>query len=382
MSLNWLENQLRKIPPRVLQVGSIVLTLASLAFLLAALAVSGDPSWASPTIALGSVIVALNAWSQSRRSADAAQKNAHISELQEGRRRYGWVLEPHPDPNRHVLRNTGTLAATQVQLTNTQDFAHLAFLRQDDGAPTIQPGEAKAFDALESFGSLGVEVTISWIPEGEAEKKEWVEVLESAPDTKIEKIAAERAQRNIREEQRAYDEFKEIRQILLQLGQAYAEYKTDPENMTKKFRVQMLTSALPPDLAREVGYEVDVPRHVWGPDEYPLDQMIADEDKHILQGNIPQVELMWNLFQLRGLEIWGPVGRGRSQELRVWHAMQGYVDRVKERESGERTTRRSPADQKHYNESMEHIRQFQNRMNSRQQESESSPQTTETSPEE
>jgi hypothetical protein len=64
--------------------------------------------------ALAAAAIALLAWFQSWRSADAATKSASIAEANEERSKYGWTITLHPNGDHYVLRNVGTLAARDV----------------------------------------------------------------------------------------------------------------------------------------------------------------------------------------------------------------------------------------------------------------------------
>ncbi|MFE7421119.1 hypothetical protein [Rhodococcus sp. NPDC057529] len=316
--------------------------------------------WASPLVAVTAVVVATFAMLQSRRSADAAHQNLTISELQEKRRRHGWALESHPNADRYVLRNVGTVTSTDVKLDG--NFFHLRFVTQTEGPVTIAPGEARSFDAIPSFSQHGVEIAVTWVPENESERRTWVEVLQ--PSQAGAAARREREQRSATaqawDRQRAVADRDEYLRLLLQLGDAYSAYKQDPTAAGMKLRVQLLVAALPPSLAREIGYEVDVARDVWGDSEYPLEQCLAEEDRHLVDDLLPEIELMWNVRTVSGYSVYGPIGaEGPDTEPRVWWAIQGYVDRVKERESGNRQLRLSPQDRTHREQAKRWIKDAQ-----------------------
>lgn len=53
-------------------------------------------------------------------------------------------------------------------------------------------------------------------------------------------------------------------------------------------------------MAKEIGYEVDVLRDLWGPGQWPLDVFVADpKDKKLVRENAPMIELIWNLIQVQ-----------------------------------------------------------------------------------
>ncbi|UIR39770.1 hypothetical protein LZP97_27175 (plasmid) [Rhodococcus sp. DMF-1] len=134
--------------------------------------------WITRAIAGASVVVALLSRRQSKRSADAAERNAALAHNEDIRRRHKWALEPHPVPYRHVLRNVGTVTATHVRiLDNNGDFARAGFTQAQDPV-TIEPGQSRAIDLLTKWSTAGTQVTIEWIPEGESEKRTWTEVIQ------------------------------------------------------------------------------------------------------------------------------------------------------------------------------------------------------------
>ncbi|MGV9868938.1 hypothetical protein [Rhodococcus koreensis] len=336
------------VPTRVYRWSSAVLAIATL--VLWTIAIFQSPTtvkdWLSPIVAIVAVIVAALAMWQSSRSANAAQRNLKISELQEHRRRSGWAIETHPNEDRYVLRNAGTMTATDVNLDG--DFHLLRFVNSSPGPVNIAPGEARSFDASTSIDHFGVEVEISWVTENETERDRWIEVLqpslagENARKEHSQEIAAARAW----QKQRAVADRDEQLRLLLQLGDAYAAYIDDPTAPGAKLRVQLLVAALPPHLCREIGYEVDVARDVWGPNEYPFEKFVADTDRHLVEGMQAEIELMWNVRTVSDYAVHGPVeDRALETEPRIFWAVRGYVDRVNERQSGNRRFRLSPGDQ-------------------------------------
>ena len=57
----------------------------------------------------------------------------------------------------------------------------------------------------------------------------------------------------------------------------------DRDDPKKKLQVQLLTAALPSSVAREIGYQVDVARDVWGEGEYPFVFHVAKEDRAMIE---------------------------------------------------------------------------------------------------
>ncbi|WP_415394349.1 hypothetical protein ACMTN4_00875 (plasmid) [Rhodococcus globerulus] len=346
--LHAAKRQFYAVPAKAYGWSSIIL-IASM-FALWSIALMRSPTtakdWASPLIAIAAVVVAVFAMMQSRRSADAAHRNLTISELQENRRRHGWTIEPHPQADRYILRNTGTITATDVQLEG--DFFHLRFVTDTDTVE-IAPGEARSFDAASSIDQYGVEIAVTWRSENEKQRRTWTEVLQPSPASEAswKNFQKENAATRADERQRANAQREESLRLLLQLGDAYSTYKHEPADPASKLKVQLLAS-LPPHLAREIGYQVDVARDVWGENEYPFEGHLAEEDHHIINGITPEIELMWNVRTVSGYSVYGPIdAQGPNSEPRVSWAIRGYVDRAKERESGNRQLRLSARDEAH-----------------------------------
>lgn len=344
---------------RVLTGASALVGVAGLA-LVAAAAIWSDTllQLASPGLAALALLVSAAALRQSARSADAASRSAAIAEDQEQRRKYGWVIRPRQDDGEYELRNIGSVDARCVRLSG--DFFKVEFIHEHGGEPEpvhIDAGEAKVFYALKSFSHAGREVDIVWQPEGEPERR-WREVIPPGP-----RDLGDRKDLRYEERARADEcrrvEARELQQRILQLGDAYSRWKADPSDPAKKLRVQLLVAALPPDLAREIGYQVDVARDVWGPEEYPPFMFVSAEDRHLVEDEFPEIELMWNMRQVAGYEVYGPTdAEGPNTEPRIWWAVGGYAERKKERQSGERKFRRSPADQRHHHEAMARLKGF------------------------
>lgn len=341
-----------------LVIGAILLTIMIAAWVITAL--KTDAKWTnavSSLIAFGALCIATAAWRETRRSAEAAHRSAGIAEAQEERLRYGWSVSLHPNGSHYELRNTGTAAAQAVGLSG--DFIRIGFRSSDaDGPVNIAAGEARAFQALASFNDNGVEMIIEWLPEGEVERRTWRETVPPMP-SRTENYVQERREDRVREEQQRRDDSREWRELVLRLGDAYADWKVDRDDPKKKLRVQLLTAALPPSIAREIGYEVDIARDVWGDGEYPFVFHVAEEDRELIEPVQAEIELMWNMRQLAGYEVYGPIdAEGPNTEPRIWWGVKGYASRVRERESGGRRLRRSRADQEHHNRAMQQLQRF------------------------
>lgn len=346
----------RTIAPTVL--GAVLLTSVVAAGVIAA--VKTGAKWTdavSSLIAFGALCIAAAAWRETRKSAEADHRSVGIAEAQEERRRYGWSVSLHPNGSHYDLRNTGTADAQAVEISG--DFMRIGFRSSDGKGPVnIAAGEVRAFQAVASFNDKGAEMTIEWLPEGETQRRTWRETVPPMP-SRVNDHLQERRDERIREEQQGREDAREWRELILRLGDAYADWKFDRDDPKKKLRVQLLTAALPPSIAREIGYEVDVARDVWGNGEYPLVFHVADEDRELIEPVQAEIELMWNMRQLAGYEIYGPIdAEGPNTEPRIWWAVKGYASRVRERESGERRLRRSPADQEHHNRAMQQLQRF------------------------
>jgi hypothetical protein len=335
-----------------ISVGLVVLGLWLLAF---------GPAAPKDLIALAAFVVACLAWFQSRRSANAATKSAAIAEGNEERSKYGWTITLHPNGDHYVLRNVGTLAAHDVKFANQDQFDRARFLvhGSDDG-PSIQPGEAKAFYAISTWSSPSIELVIDWQPEDESQRRTFNEALppmsSSAFDEHVKKREAENAAEALARERG----ISETRRLLIELAAAWGDYQEDP-SAGNKMRVQGLVGALPGNFVKEIGYAVDVPRDHWGPGQWPLDGMVQNpEDKKLVHDNAPMIELIWNLWQVR---LPGLVEADLSQPPRYWYriedAVNGYVELVRNRESGQRTLIDGPRDRKHREDALQMLKQFE-----------------------
>ncbi|WP_458681625.1 hypothetical protein [Prescottella equi] len=347
---------------------SAVCLMAAVGLLVAAIVI--DPSsaldWGSPVIAIGALAVAASSRMQARRSADAAVSNAKLAELQENRRKFGWQVEPHPTQDHYILRNVGTVTATNVEIANSEQFAWARILSTDEGTVAISPGEARVFVAPLKFDSHGYEVHIRWVPESETVPRTWIETVQPSATAAASRVkrADHRREDHIRNERLAIEEAREQRDLILRLGDAYAEYRADPSDAGKKLRVQLLVAALPPRMAREIGHEVDVARDVWGPWEYPFTQQVLDEDWPRVENLMPQIELIWNMRHLEGTPVYDATeSMPKSTEPRIEWAIRGYIDRVKAREAGERPTRHSPRDQTQADETQRLFKGLEERRN-------------------
>lgn len=107
-------------------------------------------------------------------------------------------------------------------------------------------------------------------------------------------------------------------------------------------RVQAMVGALPTNFAREIGYQVDVPRDFWGDGQWPPEIWTPDSpgDQILQRENAAMIELIWNLRQVQ-IPVF--VESDLSQRPDPWpwieRAVYGFRDLVRQRESGEREFR-------------------------------------------
>lgn len=331
---------------------------------------------AEPTdlVALAALTVAGLAWFQSYRSANAATRSANaatksaeastksatIAEANEERSKYGWEITLHPNGDHYVLRNVGTLAAHDVKFGNQEDFRSARFLVHDgDEGPLIQPGEAKAVVAISTFSRPSIELVIDWRPEGEPERRTFNEALPPMSKDAFDEHVKKREAQNAAEALAAERGINETRRLLIELAAAWGEYLED-SSTSNKTRVQGLVGALPGNFVKEIGYAVDVPRDHWGPGQWPLDNMVRDpEDKKLVRENAPMIELIWNLWQVRLPSL---VDADLSQPPRYWyrieHAVYGYIELVRNRETGKRELIHGDRDRKRREEAQQMFKRF------------------------
>jgi len=284
--------------------------------------------WITPLVALGSLGAAL--WAR-----HTASVSAGIAKSDAQRRRYGWEIELQPKGKSYLLRNIGTVAATNVRFGENEGFSRIKF-RHEPSAQRIEHSEAREFYAFSSWGSQQQEIRISWVPDGESEERTWTSAITIAKDEAVENTLKERRDSQIRNEQNAIAEQREWTNRLISLGAAYGEYMKNPDDPGNKIRVQLLVASLPPDMAIEVGRQVDVARDLRqsGPD---LVGYVPDEEKHLIEGQSAQLELIWNMMRVNGSEP--SDGHSHRTEYNIWDVGPGAVTRIQRRMSGQWPTR-------------------------------------------
>lgn len=315
-------------------------------------------------LTLGTGTIALLALVQTWLSSSAATTNADVAKLNEERKKYGWSIVLHPDGGHYVLRNTGTLTARDVRLIVPSDFGHAAFLQHEgDEGPAIPPNQSKAFRADFPWSSRGTEIRVDWLPEGEKARQLFNEVMQPTPD-RIAEYEARHRQRL--DEQHAANEAAveryeaECRRLLIELVDAWAVYQMDstPQN---KMRVQAIVGALPTNFAREIGYQVDVPRDFWGDNQWPPDIWAPDspDDQALLRDNAAMIEVIWNLRQVQ-LPVFVEPDLSQMPDPwpRIERAVYGFRDLVRQRESGEREVRDGRRDREHREKVVRELKEF------------------------
>jgi len=317
---------------------------------------------AATLVAVGALGVACFAQFQASRSAHNSTKAsalAHSAEeraqANEERAKYGWIITVHPDGDRYVLRNTGTLTAQDVRFINVDPQTMISFEQhKGETGPTVAPGHAVAFHAHFTFGSAGNAIELDWLPEGETERKTFKDVLDAIPNKTFDETVKRREVE--RDAEAAMDRAwcAEIRRTLIDVAAAWGDYKAKDTPQTKA-RVQGLVSALPSNMVRAMGFEVDVPRDFWGMHQWPFENFVQDaKDKKLVRENAPMIELMWNL-------TWVQIPRVREGDLsqppdpwyRLEHAIHGYIELVRNREQGKIEYRDGKRDREQHERAMQ-----------------------------
>jgi hypothetical protein len=249
----------------------------------------------------------------------------------------------HPNGDHYVLRNVGTLAAHDVKFGNSGNpggpLQRARFLVRDseDHGPLIQPGQAKAFQLISTFSDPNIELVIDWLPDGETDRQTFNEAVPPMSNRAFDEVVKERKAQTAAEQLERERAASEARRLLIELADAWGEYQADP-SARNKARVQGIVGALPTNFVKEIGLAVDVPRDHWGPHQYPLEVFVqSPEDRELVRRDAPLIELIWNLWQV---QLPGLVDADLSQPPRYWyrieHAIHGYVELVRNRESGRR----------------------------------------------
>lgn len=312
-------------------------------------------------IALGAFAVSCFAQFQASRSFHNTARTAALAQLNEERAKYGWKITVHPEGNRYVLRNMGTVTAHDVRFINVDPHTFIQFEQHEgDKGPTVPSGQAVAFHATFTYGSAGNAVELDWLPEGETERQTFKDVLDEIPNKTFDETVKRREVE--RDAEAAMDRVwcAEVRKLLIELADAWGDYrvKETPQN---KMRVQALVAALPSNMVRAIGFAVDVPRDFWGEHQWPFENWVQDrKDKQLVRDNAPMIELMWNM-------TWVQIPRRRESDLsqppdpwcRLEHAIYGYVELVRNREQGKVEYRDGERDRKHREEAMRMIEQNQ-----------------------
>jgi hypothetical protein len=307
----------------------------------------------------GAVLIALGAFAVSCFAQFQASRSAHLATKNEKRSRYGWAITVHPDGDRYVLRNTGTLLAHDVTLAADERTFVRFENHEGTTGPDIPHGQSKAFHATFTMMSApGNEVQIVWLPDGEKKRRVHFDVLEPIPNKQFDEAVKRNEVERDSEATMRRQWCVEIRRLLIDLGDAWGAFNADatPQNKT---RVQALVGALPSNMVREIGYAVDVPRDFWGPGQWPLELWTQDEnDKKLVRENSAMVELMWNLTWVQIPRVGeGDISQNPDPWHRIEHAVRGYVELVRNREQGKRELRDGPRDRKHRENALQMMKQ-------------------------
>lgn len=304
-------------------------------------------------LTLVALVIASLALVQNWTSSSAAIESAELSRLAEHRKKYGWSIQLHPDGGSYVLRNTGTVTATDVKLLVPGKGGRAAFLQVDgEGGPTIRPNQSKGFRASFPWTSSGTEIQVDWLPRGDGKRQTHVDVVQPTPDRVAE---FQTRQRQLLEGQHAAEDEAirryeaECRGLLLDLAEAWGTFQEDA-TAANKLRVQAIVGALPTNFAREIGYQVDVPRDYWGEHQWPPENWVPDDprDQVLLRENAAIIELIWNLRQVQ-IPKFVEIDLSQSPEPwpRIERAIYGFRDLVRGRESGHREVRDGERDREH-----------------------------------
>lgn len=334
---------------------SIAYVCAVLAGVIAGIVFQFEVSdWITAAVGAGALTVSLLAWNtsakaqgDSTRAADAAELSAETARLEADNRKYGWSITPDPRTNIHLLRNTGSADANDVELSRIgveSDVASPARPRflNDAAGKLIRAGESREFFCVNTFGDRLTEIQIDWTPKGELAPRHWVEATSFTDHECRERTRQERHERDVRGEDQRRSDSRYFIDLLIRLGEAYADYRVDPDDPRKRFQVQMLAAALPPNLAIEAGFEVDVAKNAYK-SEMPHDWFVPDEDKHFVEGRIAEIEILWDIAGF------GPpvlhANEHEPPEYTLRHAVEAYAARARKRTEGVRETRWTEADQ-------------------------------------
>lgn len=315
---------------------------------------------AATLVAVGALGVACFAQFQASRSAQNSTNAFALARLNEERAKYGWTITVHPEGDRYVLRNTGTSAAHDVRFINVAPETHIYFEQHEgEDGPSIASGHAVAFHALFTYGSPGNAIEINWLPDGESERRTFKDVLDDIPN-KFSEETKKRWQTE-RDEEAAMNRVwcAEIRKLLIELADAWGDFKTKETPRTKA-RVQGLVSALPSNMVRAIGFEVDVPRDFWGDHQWPFENWVQErKDKQLVRENAPMIELIWNLTWVQIPRVReGDASQPPDPWYRLEHAIHGYVELVRNRGKGKVEYRDGPRDRAQREDAMKMFERF------------------------
>ena len=314
---------------------------------------------ASTLVAVGALGVACFAQFQASRSAHNSAKAYALAEVNEHRAKYNWLITTHADADRYVLRNTGTVTARDVRFINVDPHTHLYFEQHEgDKGPSIAPGHAVAFHARFTYGSPGNAVEIDWLPDGEAERRRFRDVLDDIPNKTFNETVKRRGVDQDLEAAAHRAWCAETRKLLIELACAWGDFKAEGTTQNK-IRVQALVSALPSNMVRAMGSAVDVPRDFWGEHQWPLENFVQTQDRELVREAAPMIELIWNLtwVQIPVLQE-SDLSQRPDPWYRIEHAVNGYVQMVRNRGQGKTDFRDGERDRRHREEAQRMLRAY------------------------
>lgn len=315
---------------------------------------------ASTLVAVGALGVACFAQFQASRSAHNSARAYALAELNEYRAKYNWLITTHADADRYVLRNTGTVTARDVRFINVDPQTHLYFEQHEgDYGPSIAPGHAVAFHARFTYGSPGNAVEIDWLPDGETERKSFKDVLDDIPNKTFDETVKRREVERDTEAAAHRAWCSETRKLLIELAYAWGDFTTKETNQNK-MRVQAIVSALPSNMVRAIGSAVDVPRDFWGEHQWPLENFAHAKDRNLVREAAPMIELIWNLtwVQIPVLQE-SDLSQPPDPWYRIEHAVNGYVQMVRNREQGKTEFRDGERDRKHHEDAQRMFKDYE-----------------------
>lgn len=317
--------------------------------------------WVTAVVGLGAFTISFLAWrtatearNDSRRAADAAESTAETAKREADSGRHGWSITPDPKTHFHVLRNTGSADAHDVRISAIADPDELEDEDEDDGpnpagprfthesaGQLIRAGESTKFFCIDSFSRQVTDVAITWRSDGETADRTWVETTSFVDHEWHKKIQQRSEARDLRREDQRREDTRYLIEQMINLAEAYGHYLKDPGDPALRLKAQAIAAALPPSLAIEIGYKLDVAKNAYQRGRPGPEDFLEDEDRPLVAAMLPQIDLLWGVSTTAAGMYGDPLHANEDQqpEYTIAHAVEAYIRRVKERESGERPTR-------------------------------------------